>query len=104
MVTAVFIDNPIQSEPDGRGYISTGPEPGEKVTAGGLPARRVVHIFAAQTVPHQHIRSTISSPAGAFKVSGLDPGVELDVIVREDRGNRIYRDVIIPSVFPVTDD
>ena len=86
------------------GIISTGPEPGEKITAGGLPARRIVDIFQVGSKPYTHIRSTISTSAGVLKVSGLDPDVELDVIVREDRGNRIYRDVIIPSVFPVTDD
>ena len=105
MVTAVMIDSrPEAVEPGIMGYISTGPESGERVTAGNIPARRAVDIFQVQTKPYTHIRSTISTSAGVFKVPGLDPAVELDVIVREDRANRVYRDVIIPSVFPVTDD
>ena len=83
-------------------YISTGPEPGERVTAGGLPARRIVDVIRHSDITL--IRRTISTSAGTFKVSGLTADVELDVIVREDRANRVYRDVIIPSVLPVTDD
>lgn len=96
----VIVDRPpVKVTRSGFGHLSTGPDASERVTVASLPARRFVDIFDAETVTR--LRCTYTTATGEFTVGALDPAVEHDVIAREDRHNRVFRDVIASGVHPV---
>jgi len=78
----------------GGGYIA-GEAPGI-VTSNGAPARRTVEV--RHRVTRTVVATTFSAPDGTYRIDGLDPNQEFDVIARD--WTNTYNDVIVSRVKP----
>ena len=66
------------------------------VTVAGAPARREYEVRVRQT--RRVIATSFSESDGSWRVDGLDPGTEFDVIGRDWQA--VWNDVIVAAVHP----
>lgn len=79
----------------GAGYIA-GEDPG-LVTVAGSPAAREVEVRERRT--RRVVATTRSASDGTYRIDGLNPDIEFDLIARDD--NEVYNDVIRARVKPI---
>jgi hypothetical protein len=79
----------------GRGYIA-GTSPDGLVTSNGAPAAREVEVRHRRS--RRVVATTVSATDGTYRIDGLSPAHEFDVVGRDHTG--VYNDVIVSRVLP----